>query len=170
MLAGSKSTRSSKRWGASMDDLTLERAEKIKARLNEGNPKCIYALTSKQVASNLSTIGFLLGDDSHRVDIVMSKLRDSHVGSIRDQGVIRDCFEEALETEEREMAAEETLDRLLLKDLCGELTEEVLEPILDKHKIDAPTASSSRKSKTGGGFGRDRGKGRRKTHCNKNSR
>jgi hypothetical protein len=43
----------------------------------------------------------------------------------------RDCFEEALESEEREMAVEETLDRLLLKDLCGELTEEVLEPILD---------------------------------------
>ncbi|KAL5648166.1 hypothetical protein ACJX0J_042521, partial [Zea mays] len=35
MLAGSKSTRSNKRRGASMDDLTLERAEKLKARLNE---------------------------------------------------------------------------------------------------------------------------------------
>jgi hypothetical protein len=81
--------------------------------------------------------------------------------------VIQDCFEEALETEEREMAAEETLDRLLLKDLCGELTEEVLEPILDKDKIDAPNASSSRKSK---GNGRDKGKGRRKAHCNKNPR
>jgi hypothetical protein len=31
MLAGSKSTRSSKRRGASMDDLTLERIEKLKA-------------------------------------------------------------------------------------------------------------------------------------------
>jgi hypothetical protein len=102
----------------------------------------------------------------------MSKLWASHVGSVRDQGVVRDCFEEALETEEREMAAEETLHRLLLKDLYGELTEEVLESILDKDKIDAPTASSTRKSKTGGGGGggRDRGKGRRKTHCNKNSR
>jgi hypothetical protein len=69
-----------------MDDLTLERAEKIKARLNEGNSKFIYALTSRQVASNLSTIGFLLGNDSHGVDIVMSKMRTSHVGSVGDQG------------------------------------------------------------------------------------
>uniref|UniRef100_A0A804M0Q9 DUF4283 domain-containing protein n=1 Tax=Zea mays TaxID=4577 RepID=A0A804M0Q9_MAIZE len=35
MLAGSKSTRSSKRRGASMDESTLERAERLKARLNE---------------------------------------------------------------------------------------------------------------------------------------
>ena len=97
----------------------------------------------------------------------MSKLWANHVGSDRDQLLVQDCFEEALETKEREMAVEETLDRLLLKDLCGELTEEVLEPILDKDKIDDPIASSSRKSKTWGGKGRDRGKGRRKTQCNK---
>jgi hypothetical protein len=168
MLAGSKSTWSSKRRGASLDESTLERAERLKARLNEGNSKCIFALTSRQVASHLNALGFLLGDDSHGVDIVMSKLRASHVGSVRDQGGVRDCVEEELESEEREMAVEETLDRLLLKDLCGELTEEVLEPILDKDKIEVPSTSSTRKSKTGGGGGRVRGKGRRKSHCIKN--
>jgi hypothetical protein len=86
MLAGSKSTRSSKRRGASMDESTLERAERLKARLNEGNSKCIFALTSRQVASHLNIVGFLLGYDSHGVDIVMSKLQASHVGSVRDQG------------------------------------------------------------------------------------
>jgi hypothetical protein len=170
MLAGSKSTRSSKRRGASMDESTLERAERLKARLNEGNSKYFFALTSRQVASYLNTIGFLLSDDSHGVDIVMSKLRASHVGSVRDHGVARDCFEEALETEEREMAVEETLDRLLLKDLCGELTEEVLEPILDKDKIEVSSALSTRKSKTGGGGAWVRGKGRRKNHYINNSR
>lgn len=170
MLAGSKSTRSSKRRGASMDESTLERAERLKARLNERNSKYIFALTSRQVESYLNTIGFLLGDDSHGVDIVMSKLRASHVGSVRDHGVVRDYFEEALETEEKEMAVEETLDRLLLKDLCGELTEEVLEPILDKDKIEVPSAASTRKSKTRGGGGQVRGKGRRKNHFINNSR
>jgi len=121
--------RRGKRRAETVDEHSQDRAEKLKALHNEGNKDVLLSYLNtahNSIISNLSSIGFSLGNDKLSVHDAVISLRVDETIKVDD--VLReDVKDRALEREEKEMAQEEELDRLILNHICSDIMDEVLD-------------------------------------------
>jgi hypothetical protein len=126
-------SRRSKRRVDSVDQASLERAEKLKAARNldslpkQGTndiPDKSLHFSSKQVYDNLNSVGICLGVDKAAICNSVDTIKSLKTGRLREQNTT-DLISTVFDLEEKEIAEE--VDKLILNVLCSEIMDEVLD-------------------------------------------
>jgi hypothetical protein len=128
-------SRRSKRRAASADQDSGERAEKLKATRNlhapcnndnENTPTPSFLqLSNDDIISNMSDIGMVEGIDKIADSMLIETLKT--VEKERWLDIIeQDKIERIFDKEQKEMDEEEEIDKLMLRSLCSDITDEVM--------------------------------------------
>jgi hypothetical protein len=144
-----RGARRSKRRASESDVEVARQAERIKALRNEGN----LDLTSASISfdnvpfgDNLENPGIMVGVDANSAIVELRKSFKAETGG----SVTKDKKIEVLDVEEKQLADEEKIDRLLLQNICGEILDEVMDFGGDDFVIPTNHITKNRSHKKGG--------------------
>jgi hypothetical protein len=98
--------------------------------------------------SNLDSIDISLGPDNSSLLASWASIKNSALGGMH-EGVSVDLKEKVIEKVEKEALEEEELDKLLLKNICGEIIEEVMDLGIDFDVILQRGQTKKKKDKKG---------------------
>jgi hypothetical protein len=122
--------RRSKRRAETVDESSLERAERMKAAHNldfkgnkEQSQSSLLILSNDVVMSNLGAVGFSLGQDQSSIASSVSNLRQVEI----DRVLCKPKIDKIFDVEEKEEIENEEVDKLILNSLCSEIMEEVMD-------------------------------------------
>jgi hypothetical protein len=125
--------RRSKRRAETMDESSLERAERIKTARNldlkgnsESAKRSFLQLSDGGVISNLDAVGINLGHDHSSIVSSISNLKQVELDRLVCETTL-DLVEDILETELKEEMENEQVDKLILNSLCSEIMDEVMD-------------------------------------------
>jgi hypothetical protein len=125
--------RMSKRRAKSVDESSLERAERMKAAWNldfKGNTDqtqpSLLVFSNDEVLNNLGAVGISLGHDEASIDPSSSFFRQVKLDSAICKLKI-DIVDDIFEVEEKEKFKNEEVDKLILNSLCSEIMDEVMD-------------------------------------------
>jgi hypothetical protein len=127
--------RKSKRRSESVDEHSLDRAERIKAARNldftaekGNNSKPLVSFvhfSNENVIDNLQSVGIVLGSSSDQITLSVEQIKEVELGRIVDAGS-KDIISEVFDKEKEELENEE-VDKLILNSLCCEIMDEVMD-------------------------------------------
>jgi hypothetical protein len=126
----------SKRHAENADQTNLERAEKLKASRNldisfnqgttDSHGTSFLQFTKDHVIDNLVSVGIYLGNGEPEVEKAVSSIKSREFDRLSDKLSI-DEVSKLFDQEEKEMAEEEEVDKLILNSLCSEIIDEVMD-------------------------------------------
>lgn len=126
---GSSVSRRSKRRADTADEDTETRAERLQACRNlemefvEGNqPESFLHFSDSNFISYLHIVGISLGVDDNSTKESISLVKNVEKDRLENR-VNQDLKSTAIDLDEKELEDIETIDRLMLNQLCGEITE-----------------------------------------------
>jgi hypothetical protein len=129
-------SRKSKRRADSVDEHSLERAERMKAACNldlsagkgtktRPNSSFIH-FSNEHVVDNIRGVGISLGENEEQIRSLVNKIKEVELGRHLDVNTL-DATCEAFDKEEKEELEREEGDKLILNSLCAELMDEVID-------------------------------------------
>jgi hypothetical protein len=126
-------SRKSKRRAQTMDEHSLDRAERIKAARNldsntvKGNnnktKSSLIHLSNECVTKNLQSIGISLGTCCDQINLSVQRIKEveaEHALEAKNKDIISEVFDK----EEKEELENEEIDKLILNSLCFEIVDE----------------------------------------------
>lgn len=148
---GASATRSSKRRAMTADEDSLSRAARLKAGRNlqeqfvKGTkPDSFLYLNDEVIASGLNNLGVTLGLDSTSVSESIAYIKKIEQNRLLEDNQ-QDLKSRVFAQEEKEIAEEEEIDRVILNNLCSDIMDEVLD-VGSEQIVLARTAHGRRKS------------------------
>jgi hypothetical protein len=117
----------SKRQVGEVDEEVGVSAECRKAFRNEGLspvPTSLSLVNDSLVIANLNAIGISLGEDDASIRVSMDNIKEKALGRVQELDPLS-IKEKVLEKEE--LLEEEELEKLFLKNICGEIMDEVMD-------------------------------------------
>jgi hypothetical protein len=125
----------SKRRADNADQANLEQVEKLKAAHNldtsfdqgtsDQTAIPILHFTKEHIVDNLESIGIRLGSGELEISKTVAKINSPVIDSYVAPGV-KDEISRIFDQEEKELAEEEEVDKLILNSLCSEIMDEVM--------------------------------------------
>lgn len=156
---GASATHSSKRRAASTDEDSVQLAARLKAGRNlqftegtQDTPESFINFSKTTIVSGLSNIGVSIGVDNKDIDDSIELIKQVEQSRLKEESK-EDFKTVVFDNEEKDMANEDEVDRLILSNLCTDIMDEVLD-MSSEHLVVAHTdhgrqSSLSKKGKRG---------------------
>jgi hypothetical protein len=106
------------------------KAERLKALKNEGNivsQPDVFSFDNVPFISNLGVVGISLGSDDSSAALLIAEISKSVQSRkcSKSVGIEKKC--EVMDLEEKELAEEDEVEKLLIQNICGKIMDEVID-------------------------------------------
>jgi hypothetical protein len=163
-------SRKSKRRADTTAELSMERAERLKAARNldftqeNGNKNTSHAsflqFPNEIVVDNLNAVGISLGNSKELVSSSVACVKEVELKRF-ETTLIEDRINSVFDREEKEEMENEEVDKLILSSLCSEIMDEVMD-LGNAYSLDCEITSSNKSSSSPKGWKKPRRKSKNK--------